>query len=136
LIPNTNYYFRAYATNSAGTSYSEVSSFKTLPLQLLGIAEVQWMPAPQPAPDPENGDVPQAASLPATVPHFVYEKDVSELSKSISYMIETTLNFLVWTPIDQTEWQVNDTGATLEATWISPEPPPSKIFFRVKGTAE
>lgn len=136
LIPNTNYYFRAYATNSAGTSYSEVSSFRTLPLQLLGIAEVQWMPAPQPAPDPENGDVPQAASLPATVPHFVYEKDVSELSKSISYMIETTLNFLVWTPIDQTEWQVNDTGATLEATWISPEPPPSKIFFRVKGTAE
>ena len=29
LSPNTNYYFRAYATNSAGTGYSQVLSFYT-----------------------------------------------------------------------------------------------------------
>jgi hypothetical protein len=136
LTPGTDYFFRAYAINSAGTSYSEVSSFKTLPLQLLGNAEVQWLPASQPAAEPEDGGVVTAAAQAPPVPHFVYEKDPSELSKSITYMIETTLNFLEWAPINQTDWQVDDTGSTLEATWISSEPPPSSIFFRVKGIAE
>jgi hypothetical protein len=31
LVPNTTYYCRAYATNSAGTSYGDVYSFTTLP---------------------------------------------------------------------------------------------------------
>ncbi len=33
LLPNTAYYFRAYATNLAGTSYSNVGNFTTLPKQ-------------------------------------------------------------------------------------------------------
>jgi hypothetical protein len=31
LTPNTTYYYRAYATNSAGTAYSDVTTFTTLP---------------------------------------------------------------------------------------------------------
>ena len=30
LLPNTTYYVRAYATNSSGTAYSTVTSFRTL----------------------------------------------------------------------------------------------------------
>jgi hypothetical protein len=138
LTANTTYFFRAYAINNAGTSYSPLSSFKTLPLQLLGTAEVQWLAAPQPAAAaPQDGEVPpDALQSPPPVPHFVYRKDAAELSESIAYLIETTTDFFVWGPINQAQWQVDDTGDTLEATWISEETPPSSIFFRVKGLAE
>ena len=34
LIPNTTYYIRAYATNSAGTAYGQILNFTTLPIVL------------------------------------------------------------------------------------------------------
>jgi pectate lyase len=34
LVPNTTYFYRAYATNVAGTGYGEVASFTTLSVQL------------------------------------------------------------------------------------------------------
>lgn len=37
VSPNTTYYFRAYATNSAGSSYGDIRSFKTLSLR-----PVEW----------------------------------------------------------------------------------------------
>jgi hypothetical protein len=49
LSSATSYYFRAYATNTAGTSYSVTSSFATNPVQLLGLALMEWVPAPQQA---------------------------------------------------------------------------------------
>lgn len=138
LTPSTTYFFRAYAINNAGTSYSPLSSFTTLPLQLLGTAEVQWLPGSQPAAasSPDGEVSPDALQAPPPVPHFVYRKDAAELAESIAYLIETTTDFFVWGPINEAHWQVSDTGDTLEATWISQEPPPSSIFFRVKGLAE
>jgi hypothetical protein len=137
LTPNTTYFFRAYAINNAGTSYSPLASFKTLPLQLLGTAEVQWLAAPQPAAAAPDGEVPpDALQTPPPVPHFVYRKDAAELSESIAYLIETTTDFYIWGPINEAQWQVDESVDTLEATWISQEPPPSSIFFRVKGLAE
>jgi hypothetical protein len=137
LTPNTTYFFRAYAINNAGTSYSPLASFKTLPLQLLGTAEVQWLAAPQPAAAAPDGEVsPDALQTPPPIPHFVYRKDAAELSESIAYLIETTTDFYIWGPINEAQWQVDESVDTLEATWISQEPPPSSIFFRVKGLAE
>jgi hypothetical protein len=136
LSADTVYFFRAYATNASGTSYSAKASFRTLPLQLLGLAEVQWQAAVQPAGDPEDGGNVSEALLEPAVPHFVYRKDPLEMSESITYTIETTTDLIHWGPINQTNWLVDDTGDTLEATWISQSPPPTGIFFRVKGITE
>jgi hypothetical protein len=141
LNGNTDYYFRAYATNSAGTSYSAVATFRTLPLQLLGMAELQWQPAEplaEPAAEPQDGEEPvptTTAAPPRAVPRFIYEKAEAELAESITYKIETSTDFAQWNPINA-DWQVEDTGYTLEATWIGPQEPPASIFFRVKGTTE
>jgi hypothetical protein len=141
LNANTDYYYRAYATNASGTSYTTVATFKTLPLQLLGMAELQWQPAEPVAElpaEPQDGEelATTTTAAPARpVPRFIYEKDEAELAESITYEIETSTDFAQWNPIT-TDWQVEDTGYTLEARWIAPQEPPASIFFRVKGTTE
>ena len=136
LTGDTEYFFRAYAFNSSGPSYSDELSFRTLAAQLLGNATIEWQPVQQPAAASLEGPSFAAPSPTSTAPRFVYEKDPSELGKFIAYLIETTTNMSEWQPIDQTRWNVNDTEDTIEAVWTSSETPPSGLFFRVKGLTE
>jgi hypothetical protein len=148
LSSGTNYYFRAYAINSAGTSYSPVASFETLPMLLLGLAQVQWVPVEQQSanggslarmatssPEP---DLMQAASVPVeatSVPEFVYFKEATESLDPITYRIEVTTDYKEWLPIDENLWQVDNTAELVSARWKSTtETPPACNFFRVVGS--
>jgi hypothetical protein len=150
LTANTNYYFRAYATNSAGPRYSDISTFKTQPVLLLGLAQVQWVSVEQ---ESTNGGtlsrmatsslesaVMQAASVPVqaeSVPEFVYLKQATESLDPIIYQIEVTTNFMEWLPIDENQWQVENTPELVRARWKSTtDTPPSRTFFRVTGSTK
>lgn len=146
LSSDTTYYFRAYAINSAGTSYSQVATFKTLPLMLAGSPAVEWVTLEMPAVSMlqsmsvEDGAEFMPASTALTepeivkVPEFVYQKAPEEVGKPISFEIETTTDFVQWTPINQDHWVVEELDDQVRARWNSTEvSPPAKIFFRVRG---
>ena len=145
LSSGTDYYFRAYAINGAGTSYSQVATFKTLPLILAGSPAVEWVtmqapaaPVQQSLPD-DGSDQPIAMAMTEPelikVPEFVYQKAPEELGKPISFEVETTEDFVHWAPINQDIWVVEDLEDRVHATWNSTEvSPPERIFFRVQGT--
>lgn len=144
LAANTDYYFRAYATNSAGTSYSAISSFKTLPVQLLGLAQVQWVPVAEQLAGIEMLSLMSASSItePAvaqavSVPEFVYLKHAIESADPLNYQIEVSTDFKVWQPIDENQWQVENTPELVRARWKSTtDTPPSRTFFRVTGSTK
>jgi len=188
LDSDTDYFFRPYATNNAGTSYSEVSLFRTLPLQLLGLSQFEWLEpaeeveeagemlllAAESSPEDDNrrtrglrssaddaNSSPDGGSQvtrsprgirtadsvspgePTTgggnsgrapfIPRFVYRKHESELSEPFTYQIESSADAMTWQTLDESLWEIQHAPETLEATWISSEPPPTRIFFRVKG---
>lgn len=176
LNPDTRYYFRAYATNSSGTSYSDVLDFTTNPLVLLGQSEVQWLNAVEqavvlqesssfqvqadfqqsllsgsliadsglmPLGDSSALGTTDASSLldsasttlqspTVFVPRFVYLKHEAEKAKPLTYLVEISEDSSVWRPADH-NWQVEQTNDTVSAFWTSSEPPPIKVFFRVKA---
>lgn len=135
LTPDTLYYFRAYATNGSGTSYSNSLSFKTLPLQLRGQSLVQWAPAPQQAVRVQStGDVQASSAQTQAVPQFVYHKDAAEANVPLNYMIEVSTDCSVWQPIDNNEWLLDETADSITGTWISSGAPPDRIFFRVHAS--
>jgi hypothetical protein len=151
LSPVTDYYFRAFATNTAGTSYSEVSTFKTVPAQLLGLAQMEWVPGPQQPqvqalqlrtfsleePQPaqlqtSSVEEPQPTAVvesPQAVPGFVYYKAESE--RVMIFEIQTSSDNREWLPINQDDWIVTETSTEIRATWGSTVvSPPTRIFFR------
>jgi hypothetical protein len=139
LSPVTDYYFRAFATNTAGTSYSEVSTFKTVPAQLLGLAQMEWVPGPPPAQiqaaaqlQSSSVEEPQATAVqesPQAVPGFVYYKAESE--RVMIFEIQTSSDNREWLPINQDDWIVTETSTEIRATWGSTVvSPPTRIFFR------
>ena len=140
LSPVTNYYFRAFATNTAGTSYSEVSTFKTVPAQLLGLAQMEWVPGPPPAQiqaaaqlQSSSVEEPQATAVqesPQAVPGFVYYKAESEKFNPMEIQISSDNR--QWLPINQ-DWTVTDDTTEIRATWGSANTPPARIFFRVSS---
>jgi hypothetical protein len=135
LQPNTFYYFRAYATDASGSSYSDALSFKTQQVQLLGQSLVQWAPAPQQAVKVQStGDVQTSSAQTQTVPQFVYHKDAAETNDPLNYMIEVSTDCGVWQPIDNNEWLLEETADSITATWISAGTPPDRIFFRVHAS--
>ena len=142
LTSGSDYYFRAYATNATGTSYSSISTFKTLPLLLLGLAQMQWAPVPQ-QPQIQSASLPtvgtQSTPIPTvqpsqSVPEFVYLKHADEASDPRAYHIEVSTNASNWLPIDVNEWEVAPpTPMEIRATWKSTTTsPPTRIFFRIK----
>ncbi len=132
LNPNTQYFFRAYATNISGTSYSDISGFTTQPLVLLGLSEVGWLSQAQPLGDGSDGEEPQTESEPsAPVPQFVYEKSDLD-SDGMVYSVEVSSDSMNWVPAGS-DWSVVETGETITATWDSTETAPTRLFFRVKG---
>ena len=141
LDSGSDYYFRAYATNATGTSYSSISTFKTLPLLLLGQAQMQWAPVPQPAqmqafslqdPQPQ-----QAAAIEApaqAVPQFTYLKAISERSNQMTWNIEISSDNREWLPVNINAWLVTETTTEVKAVWNSTtSSPPTRLFFRIKG---
>ncbi len=142
LSSATNYYFRAYATNIAGTSYSAVATFKTQPAQLLGIAQMEWTPVPPPAQllassvgEPLQPQSTAVESLQA-IPAFVYYKTDAEMINPMTYQIEISLDHREWLPINP-EWVVNNTSTEIRATWGSTvSSPPARVFFRVRSTIQ
>jgi hypothetical protein len=155
LSSATSYYFRAYATNTAGTSYSVTSSFATNPVQLLGLALMEWVPAPQQAQvqalqlqtyseeDSQSAQLqtsaveePQPTAVvesPQVVPGFVYYKAAAEEIDQMIYQIETSLDNREWLPINEDDWTVTETSAEIRATWVSTGSPPTRIFFRIRS---
>lgn len=143
LLSATNYYFRAYATNNSGTSYSVTSSFTTNPLQLLGLAQMEWIPLPPQAQvqaallQTSSVEEPQPAAVeesPQAVPGFVYYKTDAEMIDPMIYQIETSSDNREWLPINQNEWAVTETSAEVRAIWVSTlVSPPTRIFFRIKS---
>ena len=133
LDPDTQYFFRAYATNASGTSYSEVSDFTTESLVLLGLSEVGWLSQAQPLGEGSDGETPQTETeTTAPVPQFVYEK--SELdSDGLVYSVEVSSDSMNWEPAGA-DWSVVETAETITATWESAETAPTRLFFRVKGS--
>jgi hypothetical protein len=121
LAADTEYHFKAYATNSAGTSYSDVSTFSTLSLQLLGLAQVQW--------------VEESSMQPRLVPQFVYTRAASEVGDSLTYQVKLSSDLTNWVTVDQVDWEVEDSAQALRATWISSSSPPAQLFFRVEVAA-
>ena len=156
LSSATSYYFRAYATNTVGTSYSVTSTFATNPVQLLGLALMEWVPAPQ---QPQvqalqlqafSLEEPQPAQLqtfaveepqptavvesPQVVPGFVYYKADVEAIDPMSYQIKTSSDNREWLPINENDWTVTETSAEIRVTWVSTGSPPTRIFFRIEST--
>jgi hypothetical protein len=155
LSSATSYYFRAYATNTVGTSYSATSTFKTETAALLGLALMEWVPAPQ---QPQvqalqlqtfSLEEPQPAQLqttaveepqptavvesPQVVPGFVYYKAAAEEIDGMTYQIETSSDNREWLPINENDWTVTETSAEIRATWVSTGSPPTRIFFRIRS---
>jgi hypothetical protein len=136
LSSATNYYFRAYATNTAGTSYSVVSTFKTETAALLGLAQMEWVPGPPPAQmqsfSVEDPLQPQSTAVesPQAVPGFVYYKAESEALNQMEIQISSDNR--EWLPINQ-DWTVTDDTTEIRATWGSTNTPPARIFFRVSS---
>ena len=141
LATSSDYYFRAYATNTTGTSYSSVSTFRTQPLLLLGQAQMQWAPAPQPSQMPalslQSPPLQQAAvaASPAqAVPQFIYLKDISERADQRAWIIEISSDNKEWLPIDERVWLVTETTTEIKAVWNSTtSSPPTRLFFRIKA---
>ena len=134
LTSSTQYYFKAYATNSGGTSYTTVGTFTTLPLQLTGLSQVQWLTVEVASRQiqSEGGAAPAQAAA-QTVPVFVYLIPPSELLVPLKYQIEVSADFKAWQPIDGNDWQVDETSEALTATWNSTDKPPARVFFRVSA---
>jgi hypothetical protein len=141
LTSGSDYYFRAYATNATGTSYSDRSSFKTQLLLLLGQAQMQWAPVPQPtqmqALSLQDPQMQQAAAIEApaqAVPQFTYLKDSSETSNQMTWNIEISSDNREWLPINTNAWLVTETTTEVKAVWNSTtSTPPTRLFFRIKG---
>ena len=155
LSSATSYYFRAYATNTVGTSYSVVSTFKTETAALLGLALMEWVPAPQQPqvqalqlrtfsleePQPaqlqtSSVEEPQPTAVvesPQVVPGFVYYKAAAEEIDGMTYQIETSSDNREWLPINENDWTVTETSAEIRATWVSTGSPPTRIFFRIRS---
>ncbi|MEY4568719.1 MAG: hypothetical protein RLZZ398_158 [Verrucomicrobiota bacterium] len=141
LNSGSDYYFRAYATNATGTSYSSISTFTTLPLLLLGQAQMQWAPVPQPAQmqafSLQDPQMQQAAAIEApaqAVPQFTYLKASSETSNQMTWNIEISSDNREWLPINTNAWLVTETTDEVKAVWNSTtSTPPTRLFFRIKG---
>ncbi len=138
LTADTDYYFKAYATNSAGTSYSDVSTFRTLPVLLLGLAQVQWVEEStfQLAAF-SDGSTTEGAALaqPRRVPQFVYLKRASEAADQLNYQIESSSDLTNWLPVDQGDWDIVESAGAMKATWTAANGPPACIFFRVVASS-
>lgn len=136
LLSDQLYYFSAYATNTAGTSYSEVSSFTTEQLLLLGMAQVQWVPTAQaPAASSITGVSNVNPAPTNTVLQFTYQKTEDDIINNLLLKIEVSSNFKNWLEIDgNPSWSVSETNQTLSARWNSVTAPAERTFFRVKGT--
>ncbi len=134
LTPDTLYYYRGYATNSAGTNYSVVSSFSTLPLAILGLTQVELVPESLSGlafAVIEGSEQPQ----PRLVPRFVYQKSAAEMADPLNYQIKISPDTTNWLAVDQNEWTVEEDTDGLTVTWASTESPPANLFFRVEVTA-
>ncbi len=134
LTPDTLYHYKVYATNSAGTNYSVVSSFSTLPLAMLGLTQVEWVPESLSGlafAVIEGSEQPQ----PRLVPRFVYQKSAAEMADPLNYQIKISPDTTNWLAVDQNEWTVEVYADGLTVTWASTESPPANLFFRVEVTA-
>ncbi|MBG7608161.1 MAG: hypothetical protein IZT59_09075 [Verrucomicrobia bacterium] len=134
LTPDTLYHYKVYATNGAGTNYSVVSSFRTLPLVVLGLTQVEWVPESLSGlafAVIEGSEQPQ----PRLVPRFVYQKSAAEMADPLNYQIEISPDTTNWLAVDQNEWTVEVYADGLTVTWASTESPPANLFFRVEVTA-
>lgn len=137
LQPDSDYYFRAYATNTSGASYSDTASFRTLQIQLLGQSEVQWTSSQEEMLQIQaEGEEESQSIQPQTVPEFVYLKHPSEANDPLDYQIEVSTDASLWQPIDENQWLVEESSESISATWSSANSPPARIFFRVRGTPE
>ncbi|MDE0835396.1 MAG: hypothetical protein OSA84_03485 [Akkermansiaceae bacterium] len=135
LTPDTLYYYKVYATNGAGTNYSVVSSFSTLPVVVLGLTQVEWVPESLSGlafAVIEGSEQPQ----PRLVPRFVYQKSAAEMADPLNYQIKISLDTTNWRAVDQSQWTVEVYADGLTVTWASAESPPANLFFRVEVTAE
>jgi hypothetical protein len=153
LNPNTQYFFRAYATNISGTSYSDISGFKTLPIALAGVSEVGWFAQSQPSANGSEGETLQTeAETTPPVPQFVYEKSDQDTDGMV-YSVEVSEDSVNWVTAGSgmvetssfrgvkrmkatlgTYWSVEETAETITVTWDSADPAPKRLFFRVKGS--
>ena len=141
LAAVTKYYFKAYATNGAGTSYSDVLDFTTLPIVLSGLAQVELVEGDAPQPAPSLKIASRAKSLmgtatqtqPQLVPHFTYVKNANEKNQQLSYQIKVSTDLMNWLSTDN-DWLVVDTADVISCTWNSSDSPPSGMFFMVEAT--
>jgi hypothetical protein len=141
LAAVTKYYFKAYATNGAGTSYSDVLDFTTLPIVLSGLAQVELVEGDAPQPAPSLNIASRTKSLmgtatqtqPQLVPHFTYVKNEIEKTQQLSYQIKVSTDMKNWLPTNN-DWDVVNTADVISCTWNSSDSPPSGMFFMVEAT--
>jgi hypothetical protein len=137
LSAGTTYFFRAYAISGSETSYSDVASFETLAVMLLGESQVEWptvsAPTLQVQSESEGGSTQASTQV---IPQFVYLKDPAEALDPLVYQIETSPDAANWQAVDEDNWAVQETSESISATWNSPSNPPARIFFRVSADTQ
>ena len=103
LLPNTNYYYRAYATNPSGTSYGEILSFST----------------PLATPTVTTGDV---SLEPTDLFNFLLEGDILDGGVNNFFELNSTYNHTHGHIVGSSSLlSINDPGSIiLEANGISP----------------
>ena len=131
LTANTTYYFKSYALNVGGVTYSPVASFTTLAVPIvLGRVNLQWVPATGTTTMSMGGTTLATASQ--TIPEIAYEKASSEVAGSVAYQIEMSLDAKSWLPLDNHCWEITDSPTILRARWNSTTVrPPTHALFRV-----
>jgi hypothetical protein len=143
LLANTQYTFKAYATNSAGTAHGAPSAFfTTLPIVLSGLAQVELVEGVDPQLAPSMQIAATAKSFtelatqtqPRLVPHFTYVKNDIEKTQRLTYQIKVSTDMKNWLSTDNDLWLVEDTEDVISCTWNSFDSPPLGMFFMVEAT--
>jgi len=135
LTPTTQYYFKGYATNSAGTTYSSpYAFFTTLPATtLLGASSMQWVPVPTRNTSKVAFQT-TATNQAANVPVFAYTKTIDEqFDTSLNLTIEVSTDAVSWVDASAPTagWLVDLSSPTITAQWNPTTSPPARAFFRV-----
>jgi hypothetical protein len=150
LAATSSYTFKAYAINGIGISYSTPNAFFTTltapspttpaPI-LLGLSQIQWLPASTPnassmLAQQALSSSPALTTTPSeTVPQFAYTKTAEETQDGRTYVIEVSTDVKNWENASAlpNEWLVDLESQTITIQWISTSRPPARTFFRVKA---